>query len=162
MLGALPGVQSIRLGGPVSVMSRSSGPGCGGPFGTARARVFAESASSRAVAGPRALALRASCRGVNAGLALASAGGLALASAALSLPGGLLNNENAIGRRGGFPPWERVVDYVPFSRGQQAGNDAKSDERRGAAARLDCPGRACYNRRDTSARKDVRRGGLEC
>src|SRR5262249_35173374 len=95
MLGAEPGLQSIKLVGPVSVMSRSSGPGCGGDFDIALARVLAESASSRAVAGPRALLLRAAGRGGQAGFCLASAA-LSLPGGLLSLPEGLLNNENAI------------------------------------------------------------------
>src|SRR5580704_16500654 len=92
MAGCAPGLQSIRLGGPVTVMSLSRASTAAGDA-LSRAvdagLALAAAATSCADAGWRPAAARGSCRGVSSGLPRAPA--------ALSLPGDLGNNGNAIG-----------------------------------------------------------------
>ena len=98
MLGCAPGTagaHSIRLGGPVTVMSRSRastavGEGRSLTAGGGRP-LAAAAATSRADTGPATPAGRASCRGASSGFARASA--------CLSLPVSLGNSGNAIAAR---------------------------------------------------------------
>ena len=98
MLGCAPGTagaHSIRLGGPVTVMSRSRASTAAGEARSLTAgdgRTFAmAAATSRADTGPATPAGRASCRGASSGFARASA--------CLSLPVSLGKSGNAIAAR---------------------------------------------------------------
>src|SRR5256885_3989262 len=84
------GLRSMRLEGPVTVMSRGSmPPDDGRGAGTSGGRPLTDAATSRAETGSCALFARGSCRGDKSGFARPAP--------ALSLPGDFGNSGNAIG-----------------------------------------------------------------
>src|SRR5258708_39303228 len=107
------GLRSMRLEGPVTVMSRASTPPDEGRgAGTSGGRPLTDAATSRAETGSCALFTRESCRGDNSGFARPAP--------VLSLPGDFGNSGNAIGLELALHSGVAGAHYVPFDRRQQA------------------------------------------
>src|SRR5438034_8689153 len=131
MLGCAPaagGVQSIKLGGPVIVISRSRASAAAGEARSLSAgggRPFTDAATSRADVAAAVPTGRASCRGDISGFALSSAG--------LPLPGDFGNKGNAIAALALMP----LAHYVPFARMEQEWRPAGSNGYARASVRLE-------------------------